>query len=177
MKKIIEEALNEQVKREEHSSRLYLQMATWCEVNGFPGAASFLYKQADEERMHQLKFVHYINDRDGEARLQSIDSPESKYNSLKEVFEKVMEHEKFITASINDIYGLCLKENDFTTGNFIQWFINEQIEEESTMRSILDKIKLAGEQQGGLFHIDKELAGLAAAKAAVSASGEGASAQ
>lgn len=174
MKKIIEDALNEQVKREEHSSRLYLQMATWCEVNGFPGAAAFLYKQAEEERMHQLKIVHYINDRDGEAILQSIDAPVSKYNSLKELFEKVLEHEKYITASINDIYGLCLKENDFTTGNFLQWFINEQIEEESTMRSILDKIKLAGDHQGGLFHVDKELAGLAAARPAISGSNEAA---
>jgi len=168
MKKIIEDALNEQVKREEHSSRLYLQMATWCEVNGFPGAASFLYKQADEERMHQLKFVHYINDRGGEAHLQAIEEPAAKYDSLRELFEKVMEHEKYITASINDIYGICLKENDYTTGNFLQWFITEQIEEESTMRSILDKIRLAGDQQGGLFHVDKELAGLAAARAAAS---------
>ncbi len=176
MKKIIEDALNEQVKREEHSSRLYLQMATWCEVNGFPGAASFLYKQADEERMHQLKFVHYINDRGGEALLQAIEEPAAKYNSLRELFEKVMEHEKYITASINDIYGICLKENDYTTGNFLQWFITEQIEEESTMRSILDKIKLAGDQQGGLFHVDKELAGLAAARAA-SSGGSGTAAE
>ncbi|MGC8865761.1 MAG: ferritin [Bacteroidales bacterium] len=171
MKKIIEDALNEQVKREEHSSRLYLQMATWCEVNGYPGAAAFLYKQADEERMHQLKFVHYINDRDGEALLQTVEAPESKYGSLKDLFEKVLAHEKYITASINDIYGLCLKENDFTTANFLQWFINEQIEEESTMRSILDKIDLAGDQRGGLFHIDKELSGMAAARASADAGG------
>lgn len=169
MKKVIEDALNEQVKREEHSSRLYLQMATWCEVNGFPGAAAFLYKQADEERMHQLKIVHYINDREGEALLQSIEAPESKYSSLKDLFEKVLAHEKYITASINEIYGLCLKENDFTTGNFLQWFINEQIEEESTMRSILDKINLAGDQKGGLFHVDKELAAMAAARASADA--------
>lgn len=169
MKKVIEDALNEQVKREEHSSRLYLQMATWCEVNGFPGAAAFLYKQADEERMHQLKIVHYINDREGEALLQSIEAPESKFSSLKDLFEKVLAHEKYITASINEIYGLCLRENDFTTGNFLQWFINEQIEEESTMRSILDKINLAGDQKGGLFHVDKELAAMAAARAAADA--------
>ncbi len=167
MKAKIEEAINEQIKREEHSSRLYLQMATWCEVNGFPGAAAFLYEQADEERMHMLKFVHYLNDRNGHARMQSLEAPQSGYNSLKDMFEKVLEHEEYITASINEIYGLTLEEKDYTTGNFLQWFITEQIEEESSMRSILDKIRLAGDGQGGgLFHIDKELGTIAAARTA-----------
>lgn len=173
MNKVIEKAINEQIHKEEHSSRLYLQMASWCEANGYPGAASFLYAQADEERMHMLKFVHYLNDRNGRAMMQALEAPPSEYSSLKNMFEKVLEHEEYITASINDIYGLTLTEKDYTTGNFLQWFITEQIEEESSMRSILDKIKLAGDHaSGALFHIDKELGGLAAARAAADTGAE-----
>jgi ferritin len=160
--KTVENAINEQIKREEHSARLYLQMASWCEVNGFPGAAAFLYKQTEEERMHMLKFVHYLNDRNGHAILQSLDQPETQYKSLTDLFEKVMKHEEYISASINELYGVTLTEKDYTSGSFLQWFITEQIEEESSMRAILDKIKLAGDTN--LYHIDKELSTLAAAK-------------
>jgi ferritin len=133
-------------------------------VKGYPGAAAFLYKQTDEERMHQLKFVHYLNDRAGYSKLLALDNPTSEYKSLLDIFEKVMTHEEFITESINDLYEVALNNKDYTTGNFLQWFINEQIEEESTMHSILDKMKLAGNESGGLFLIDKELSALAAAK-------------
>ena len=105
--------------------------------------------------------------------MQALEAPPSEYSSLKNMFEKVLEHEEYITASINDIYGLTLTEKDYTTGNFLQWFITEQIEEESSMRSILDKIKLAGDHaSGALFHIDKELGGLAAARAAADTGAE-----
>ncbi len=164
IKENVEKAIINQIKNEEHSSRLYLAMASWCQVNGYPGAADFLYKQADEERMHQLKFVHYLNDRAGYSTLLALDNPTAKYNSLLDVFEKVMKHEEFITESINQLYEVSLVNKDYTTGNFLQWFITEQIEEESTMHGILDKMKLAGNESGGLFLIDKELAALAAAK-------------
>jgi ferritin len=164
IKEAVEKAIINQIKNEEHSSRLYLAMASWCQVKGYPGAAAFLYKQTDEERMHQLKFVHYLNDRAGYSKLLALNNPTSEYKSLLDVFEKVMIHEEFITASINDLYEVALDNKDYTTGNFLQWFINEQIEEESTMHSILDKMKLAGNESGGLFLIDKELSALAAAK-------------
>lgn len=160
----VEKAIINQIKNEEHSSRLYLAMASWCQVNGFPGAAAFLYKQTDEERMHQLKFVHYLNDRAGYSKLLALDNPTSDYTSLLDVFEKVLIHEEFITGCINDLYEIALNNKDYTTGNFLQWFINEQIEEESTVHNILDKMKLAGNESGGLFLIDKELSALAAAK-------------
>jgi ferritin len=114
--------------------------------------------------MHMLKFVHYLNDRDGYSKLLALDDPTVEYKSLLDVFEKVMIHEEFITAAINDLYEVALNSKDYTTGSYLQWFINEQIEEESTMHSILDKMKLAGNEAGGLFHIDKELSILAAAK-------------
>jgi ferritin len=164
IKEAVEKAIINQIKNEEHSSRLYLSMASWCQVNGYPGAAAFLFKQTDEERMHQLKFVHYLNDRNGYSTLLALDNPTAEYTSLLDVFEKVMTHEEFITASINDLYEVAVNNKDYTTGNFLQWFINEQIEEERTMHGILDKMKLAGNEAGGLFHIDKELSALAAAK-------------
>lgn len=159
----VEAAINEQIKKEEHSSRLYLAMAIWCEVNGYPGAAAFLYEHTDEERMHQMKFVHYVNDRGGKAALYDLEQPESEYKSLLDVFEQVLEHEVYITESINNLYGLTVEEKDYTTGNFLQWYITEQIEEESLMRTILDKISLVGADKSGMFHIDKELEGMATA--------------
>lgn len=164
IKEAVEKAIINQIKNEEHSSRLYLSMASWCQVNGYPGAAAFLFKQADEERMHQLKFVHYLNDRNGYSKLLALDNPTAEYKSLLDVFEKVMAHEEFITASINDLYEVAVTQKDYTTGNFLQWYINEQIEEERTMHGILDKMNLAGNEASGLFHIDKELSTLAAAK-------------
>ena len=157
MNNIIETALNKQVQKEEFSARLYLAMAIWCEVNGYPGSAAFLYDHADEERMHQMKIIHYINERGGKAALYEMEAPKADFGSLEDVFSQVLAHEEYITASINELYGLTVKEKDYTTGNFLQWFITEQVEEESTMRTVLDKIKLVGKDKAGMFHIDKDL--------------------
>ena len=170
--KIVEKSINEQIKREEHSSRIYLAMASWAERNGFPGAANWLYAQTEEERIHMLKFVHYLNDRGGNAIIPALDAPDAKFKSLLEVFQQVLKHEEYISESINNLYAVCTKEKDFTTANYLQWYINEQIEEESTVRSILDQIKLAGTEKGGSFMMDKEFAAMATAKrAALSLSG------
>jgi len=160
--KKVEKAIDEQIKKEEYSSRLYLAMASWCQKNGYPGAAAFLYTHSDEERMHQLKFVHYLNDRGGYAVLQDIEQPAFKGDSLLKMFQEVLKHEQYITASINDIYHVCMTEKDYTTANFLQWFITEQIEEENLVNGILDQMALAGSDKSGLFHIDKELGGKAA---------------
>jgi ferritin len=162
--KKVEEAINVQIKNEEHSSRIYMAMASWCETNGYRGAADFLYKQSDEERMHMLKFIKYLNDRGGYAVLAGLELPASEYKSLRDVFDHVLSHEEFITASINKLYEVSLNEKDYTTGNFLQWYINEQIEEESTVNGILDRMKLLGDDKAGMFHIDKELETMAAAK-------------
>lgn len=163
--KKVEEAINRQIKNEEHSARIYMAMASWCETKGLRGSAAFLYKQSDEERMHQLKFVKFLNDRGGYAQLQTLDAPNAEYASVLEIFQNVLRHEEFVTAAINEIYAITIEEKDYTTGTFLQWFINEQIEEESTAHSILDKINLVGDDKAGLFHIDKELEAMAAAKA------------
>ena len=162
--KKIEEAINSQILKEEHSSRIYMGMASWCETHGYRGAASFLYKQSDEERMHMLKFVKFLNDRGGYSVLASLETPASEYKSLHDVFEQVLEHEKYITASINDLFEASLNEKDHTTGNFLQWYLSEQIEEESVANDILDRMKLVGTDKAGMFHIDKELQAMADAK-------------
>ncbi|MBE0651496.1 MAG: ferritin [Bacteroidales bacterium] len=160
----IESVLNKQIQKEEFSSRLYLSMAMWCEVNGFPGASSFLYRHAEEERLHQLKIIHYVNDRGGKALLLDQEEPASEFSSLQDLFEQILVHEEYITGHINQIYGLAVEEKDYTTGNFLQWFISEQLEEEKLVKNILDKIKLVGNDKTGMFHIDKELATIATAK-------------
>jgi ferritin len=167
--KKVEKAINDQIKKEEYSSRLYLAMASWCQANGYQGAAAFLYKHSDEERMHQLKFVHYLNDRNGYSVLEPIEQPPFKFKTLVEIFKDIKKHEEFITASINELYHLATTEKDYTTANFLQWFITEQLEEESLFNGILDQIELAGSDKSGLFLIDKELGGMATAPAGGSA--------
>jgi len=161
----VQDAINEQIKKEEYSSRLYLAMAIWCEVEGYPGASKFLYEHADEERMHMMKLVHYVNERGGKAHLMEIEEPTHDYDSLQDIFEKVMEHEEYITESINGLYEVAISEKDYTTMNFLQWYITEQLEEENLFSTILDKIKLVGTDKAGMFHIDKELDGMAIAPA------------
>ena len=162
--KNVEKALNEQIKKEEHSSRIYLAMASWAEQNGFPGAAEWLYIQTEEERVHMLRLVKYLNDRGGHAVIPALEAPPAKYKNLQEVFEAVLKHEQYISASINELFAVCNKEKDFPSANYLQWYITEQIEEESTARQILDQIRLAGTDKGGIFLMEKEFAAMAATK-------------
>ncbi len=159
--------MNEQIMKEEHSSRLYLAMASWCERNGYQGAAQWLFAQAEEERMHMLKLVHFLSDRGGTVVYSSMETLETDgYKSLHDIFQRVLKHEEYISQSINDVYAVCNTNKDYTSAHFLQWYINEQIEEESTARAILDKIKLAGTHEGGLFMIDKELGSMRDSKKA-----------
>lgn len=159
--KNVEEALINQIQLEEQSSRIYMAMASWCEVNGFQGAANYLYTHSDEERAHMTKLIKYVNDKGGHAILQALEMPDNNYKSLLDVFERILSHEEFVTESINKLYEISFNAKDFTTSQFLQWYIEEQIEEESTFKGILDKFRLAGNESGGLFHLDKELDNLA----------------
>jgi ferritin len=164
----LEKTIIEQIKAEEESSRLYLSMASWCEANGYAGAAAFMFEHATEERDHALKLLHYLNDRDGHAKLMALEEPETEWPSLQAVFEQVLEHEIMVTSLINNLVEITFTEKDFNTYNFLQWYVMEQIEEESLARGILDKFKLIEGEKGGLFHMDKELGEMAAAEAAAS---------
>ena len=153
--KKVEEIINAQILKEDYSSQLYLSMASWAENNGFEGIADWLYAQSEEERVHMLKFVKYVNDRDGVAVIPAIDKPPSEFENVKLLFDKVLEHEKFISASINEIVGVCMDERDFTTQNWIQWFVTEQIEEEASVKAIIDKLNLLGDTN--LYLFDKDI--------------------
>jgi ferritin len=161
LNKKVEEILNRQVDREAYSSNLYLAMAVWAEVNGLEGTAKWLYAQSDEERMHMLKFISYINERGGRALITAIEQPPSDFNNVKEVFDKVLAHEQFVTASINEIVEVTLEEKDFTTHNWIQYFVTEQIEEESSVQGIIDKLKLMG--NNNLYMFDRDIMGMRSA--------------
>jgi len=143
LNKKIEKLLNAQLEKEAYSSNLYLAMASWAEVNGFAGISQWLYAQSDEERMHMLKFLAYINDRGGHAIVDASKKPPENFNAVQELFEEVMKHEEYISNSINEIVGECINEKDYTTHSWIQWFVNEQIEEETQVRTLLDKLKLS----------------------------------
>lgn len=155
LKKSIEEILNRQVEREGYSAILYLSMASWAESQGYAGIAEWMYAQAEEEKMHMLKVIRYINERGGRAILPSFDKPPSDFEGLKSLFDQVLEHEKFITSSINEIVAETIKENDFATHNWLQWFVSEQVEEESSVQAIIDKLKLVG--TNNLYMFDRDI--------------------
>ena len=154
LSKKVEKILNEQIKKEGYSSNLYLAMASWADTEGYAGVAKWLFAQAAEELMHMMKFVHFINERGGHAIIPAFDAPPVKFEGVKKLFNQVLEHEKFITGSINDIVALAIKENDFATHNWIQWFVTEQIEEETSVQAILDKLNLLGDKNLYLFDRD-----------------------
>jgi ferritin len=153
----IQNALNEQVEVEGSSSQYYLAMASWAETNGLNGVASFLYRQADEERMHMLKLIRYINERGGKAFISALKEPPREFESLQYVFEQLLNHEVMVSREINSIVEACYKEKDYTTQNFLQWYVAEQIEEEALAKSILDKLKLIGNDKGGLYLFDRDM--------------------
>ena len=153
----VEKALNKQIKLEHFSSQLYLAMASWAEINGFNGTANFLYAHSDEEREHMLKLFHYVNDRNGHAIVPKVEQPELKYESVQSVFKEIYEHEKMISSEINELVGLCYDERDFTTQSFLQWYVEEQIEEETLFGNILDKLNLLGGDKAKMFMFDNEM--------------------
>jgi ferritin len=157
MNKKIENILNNQVEKEAYSSQLYLSMAVWAEINGLGGISEFLYEHSDEERVHMLKLIKFINERGGVANISAIKKPKFEFNSIEDVFTDLLNHEIMITNSINEIVHLCLEEKDFTTHNFMQWFVSEQMEEEALARTIMDKIKMIGADKGGLYLFDRDI--------------------
>ena len=158
LKKNVEDICNRQVEREGYSSNLYLSMAVWAEVNGLSGVAEWLYSQADEERLHMLKFIKYINDRGGQAIIPVFNKPPADFQNVEIVFQEVLKHEQFVTNSINEIVALTLEEKDFNTHHFLQWFVMEQIEEEASAKHIIDKLHLVGKEN--LYQFDRDIMSL-----------------
>lgn len=153
--------LNDQMNLEFYSSNLYLQMSAWCDQQGFEGTAKFLSVHAAEEMQHMRKLFTYLNETGSRAVISAIEAPVHEYKSLKEVIETTYEHEKLITSKINELVGKTFEEKDYSAFNFLQWYVEEQHEEEKLFSSILDKLNLLGEDGKSLFLIDKDLGNLA----------------
>ncbi|MDE3742434.1 ferritin [Maribacter polysaccharolyticus] len=153
----LEKALNEQIKIEAESSQVYLSMASWAETKGLEGIATFMYDQSDEERLHMLKLVKYVNERGGHAKVSTLNAPKLEFGTFQKMFVELLEHEIFVSKSINDLVHITLEEKDYATHNFLQWYVAEQIEEEALARTILDKINLIGNDKGGLYLFDRDV--------------------
>ncbi|WP_025672680.1 non-heme ferritin [Salinivibrio socompensis] len=153
--------LNEQINLEFFSSNLYLQMSAWCEDHSFEGAAKFLHKHAQEEMQHMQRLFTYVSETGAMPVLGSIDAPRHEFASLGEVFRETYQHERLITEKINSLAHAAFTTQDYSTFNFLQWYVAEQHEEEKLFKGVLDKIELVGEDGKALFFIDKDLASMA----------------
>jgi ferritin len=159
-------ALNKQIELEGSSSQYYLAMASWAETQGLNGVSAFLYIHADEERMHMLKLIKFVNERGGHGVVPLLKQPPVTFKSVKSVFEEILKHEIKVTSEINNMVDITLKEKDYTTHNFLQWYVSEQIEEEALARQIVDKLKLIGDDKSGLYFFDRDMEVMAAKSAA-----------
>ncbi|GAA4821150.1 ferritin [Algivirga pacifica] len=154
----VEEMLNKQVLMEDASSQFYLSCASWCEKEGYQHAAEFLYAHSEEERTHMLKFFRYINNVGGHALAPDITGVRHTFSSLREIFELVLEHEVKVTKAINELVDFCFQNKDWGTFQFLQWFVEEQREEEDTARRVIDIFDIIGENSPqGLWLIDQEI--------------------
>ena len=152
-----EKLLNQQIEMEGKSSAYYLSMASWCQMMGYENAAKYLYVHADEERMHMMKIFHYVNEAGGHAIQPEITGIRHHFNSLREVFELILEHEIQVTKSINSIVDHAFTVKDFATFSFMQWYVTEQREEETLARRAVELFDIIGEAGVGLWTIDQEL--------------------
>ncbi|MCX5681075.1 MAG: ferritin [Candidatus Omnitrophica bacterium] len=157
MDKKTEKEINAQINREIFSAYLYLSMAAYFEAETLNGFAQWMKVQAMEEMIHAMKFYMFVHDRGGKVVLEAIEKPEHKFSSLKDIFEKTLEHEKFVTKNINNLYSLAQKQNDNASLIFLEWFLTEQVEEEKNATEILAKLKHTGEQGEGVLMLDKDL--------------------
>ncbi|RKZ15975.1 non-heme ferritin [bacterium] len=155
------EKLNAQINLEFYSSNLYLQMSAWCEAKSLPGAAAFLKSHADEEMQHMQRLFQYVIETGAMPRIGAIEDPQADFGSVEDVFAATFAHEQNVTKSINALADAAFTSKDYSTFNFLQWYVSEQHEEESLFAGILDRIRLIGIDGRGLYHIDNELGGLA----------------
>jgi ferritin len=154
----LQSMLNEQINNEMESSYIYLAMAAWFEQTPYLGFASWMYNQSREETMHALKFYQYVVDRDGKVELAPIGKPKHDFGSPLEAFEHSLAQEQKVTQQINDLYDIAERVKDHSSKNLLLWFLNEQMEEEKTVRDMLDRLRLAGTDAASLLVLDREAA-------------------
>ncbi|MFV0266690.1 MAG: non-heme ferritin [Draconibacterium sp.] len=157
LKENVLKKLNEQVTAEHYASNLYLAMSSWCTEQGLNGAARFLREHSKEELEHMYRLFDYINETGSMAIVSSIEAPPPQFDSLKDVFEQTYKHELLVTEKINDLVDLTLSEKDYSSFNFLQWYVSEQHEEEALFKGILDRIDIVGLEGRSLFLLDQEV--------------------
>ncbi|VAV86283.1 hypothetical protein MNBD_BACTEROID02-2017 [hydrothermal vent metagenome] len=157
MNATIEKLLNDQVKFEANASMQYLAMASWADANGYNGVAEFFYLQSEEERVHMIKLVKFINERSGKVIVPEIDKPQENYTSLNELFETFLKSEMFVTEQINHVIYECLQHKEYNVHNFMQWYVTEQLEEEAVARTLLDKLTIIGNDKSGHYLFDRDI--------------------
>jgi ferritin len=155
--KKMEEALNGQVNAELYSAYLYLSMESYFKSLNLNGFANWMRVQTQEELMHAMKIYDFVNERGGRIILKAIEGPETEWDSPLAVFEAVYVHEQKVTGLINDLVDLAIKEKDHATNTFLQWFVNEQVEEESSADEVVQQLKMMENAPGGMFMLDREL--------------------
>ena len=155
----LQDALNGQINRELASAYVYLAMSAWADEQNLNGAESWLRLQWEEELVHATKLVDYIAERGGRIQLKAIAEPPSQYKDLLDVFRNVLVHEEEVTAAINSIYDLAAQEKDYATQTLLDWYVNEQVEEENQPAEIISMLERIGDNSSGLLMVDRHLAG------------------
>jgi ferritin len=153
----LQDAINEQINKELYSEYLYLSMAAYLDAMGLPGMANFMKVQGQEERFHAMKFYTFLNERGGRVVLKAIEQPEVEFENVLDVFEKSLEHEQFVTKSINELMDLAIKENDHASKSLLNWFVDEQVEEEDSFDNLVNQLRLINGQGHGLLMMDREM--------------------
>jgi ferritin len=153
----LQSALNEQMNKEFYSEYLYLSMAAYCASINLSGFENWFKVQAQEEHMHGMKFYTYINSRRGRVVVSDMDKPQEDFSSIVDIYETGLKHEGVVTASINNLMDIAIKESDHSAKTYLQWFVTEQDEEEESFDNILTRLKLIGSDNAALFMLDTEL--------------------
>ena len=154
----IESALNQQINMELQAYYTYLAASAYFEEMGLKGFAHWMFHHAEEEREHAMKIYHFVHSRRGNVQFFALGAPETNWDSAKDVVESALAHEQKVTASIDNIVGLAREERDYATDSFLQWFVDEQVEEEEVVDDLLQKLNLIGDFKPGLYLLDRELA-------------------
>ena len=155
MNKRLTDEINKQIGLEFYSAHFYLSMAAYAAANDLPGFESWFKTQDQEERFHAMKFFNYLNQRDEKVVMTGFENPPTEFNSVLDAFEKGLEHEKTVTARINLLMSIAHEEKDYAAVNFLNWYVDEQVEEEESFSNMIGKIKLVGDGMG-LYELDKE---------------------
>lgn len=153
----IQDLLNDQIKYEASASMQYLAMASWADHAGFSGVADFFYAQSEEEKAHMTKLVKFVNERGGKVSVPALEKPLDSFENLNALFEHFLKSEMFVTEQINRVIYECLQHKDYNVHNFMQWYVTEQLEEESIARTLLDKLNIVGNDKTGHYLFDRDI--------------------